>query len=170
MDDTLARVRSRIEQVTADLTVAQIAGAPTDGWSVAQILEHLALAYRATTRGLERAMASGDLRAPAPSPQQWLARTIVIGLGYFPKVKAPEDAVPKGMPPDAVRGVLRSALVEMDEALGRAASRFGSGTRVVKHPYFGGLTVPQWRRFHLRHTEHHLRQVEERLRRREGPA
>ena len=51
------------------------------------------------------------------------------------------------------------ALVRLDAVLDRAAERFGEGTPLLKHRYFAALTVRQWRRFHRRHTLHHLRQV-----------
>jgi hypothetical protein len=66
------------------------------------------------------------------------------------------------MAADRVVAEARLALVAMDEALSRAAQRFGVEARVLDHPYFGGMTVPQWRKFHWRHTLHHLRQLEAR--------
>lgn len=33
----------------------------------------------------------------------------------------------------------------------------------VKHPVLGDLTIPEWRRFHLLHCEHHAKQIRERL-------
>jgi hypothetical protein len=87
---------------------------------------------------------------------------LVVDIGYFPRAKAPESALPQGTPPAQVLEYLRHAVKEMDAALERAAVRFGPHARVVRHPYFGGMTVGQWRRFHLRHMRHHMRQVSER--------
>jgi hypothetical protein len=47
----------------------------------------------------------------------------------------------------------------MDTALTDTEARFGASALVANHPYFAGLTVAQWRKFHWRHTCHHMRQI-----------
>ena len=47
---------------------------------------------------------------------------------------------------------LREALLKV----ARAAS--GDVPAPASHPYFGPLTLDQWKRFHVRHIGHHLRQ------------
>jgi len=51
----------------------------------------------------------------------------------------------------------------MDASLADAERRFGHRTRVLFHPILGPLTAQQWRRFHLVHGRHHLKQIEARL-------
>ena len=36
---------------------------------------------------------------------------------------------------------------------------FGDSVPVSNHPFFAGLTVRQWRKFHWRHAQHHMKQV-----------
>ena len=56
-----------------------------------------------------------------------------------------------------------AALRAMDLALAGAEQRFGTAALLANHPYFGGLTAAQWRKFHWRHTRHHLKQIRARL-------
>jgi hypothetical protein len=100
------------------------------------------------------------LRARPPVLQQRFWRFVVVDLGYFPRVEAPEKTRPSGSIP-AERGVeaVRHALARLDITLTRVADRFGADVAVANHPYLGGLSVQQWRKFHWRHTVHHVRQV-----------
>jgi hypothetical protein len=84
-------------------------------------------------------------------------------LGYFPRARAPEVVYPRGsVPAERSREATVEALAAVDSALARAAERFGLATPLLKHAFFGAMTVPQWRKFHFRHTAHHMRQVRER--------
>lgn len=139
---------------------------PAEGkWSIAQILEHLALAFTANASALEKALISGELRARKPGARQVMGRVLVLNLGYFPRVAAPERTRPTGADPEQSLPAIREALRRVDSALTAVADRFGEDVRVANHPYFAGLTVRQWRKFHWRHTCHHMSQV----RRRSGP-
>jgi hypothetical protein len=103
------------------------------------------------------------VRGRPPKVAQRLARILVIGLGYFPRVEAPERTRPTGsIPAERSLGTIRDAVTRLDSTLSRVSERFGDTARVANHPYFGGLTVPQWRKFHWRHTVHHMRQARER--------
>jgi hypothetical protein len=163
MDAHLKQALDAIEQATVNLTAEQI-GRPVPGkWSVAEILDHLRLAFEANARALERVTESGQPRARRPRAVEWLARTCVIDIGYFPRARAPEQTTPgKSVPPGQIVDAARQALVAVDAALTKAAARFGEHTPIVNHPYFAQLTVHQWRKFHWRHTAHHMKQVRER--------
>ena len=136
-------------------------GRAVDGrWSIAEILEHLTLAFSANADALEKALVSGDLRARVPVLKQTLGRVLVVDLGYFPKVKAPAMTVPSGtVPPEGSLEAIRAALARLDATLTRVAERFGDDALVSNHPYFGGMSVRQWRKFHRQHVAHHMRQV-----------
>jgi hypothetical protein len=43
-------------------------------------------------------------------------------------------------------------------------AKFGSRIKVLDHPILGPLSIDQWRRFHLVHGLHHVKQIR-RLRR-----
>jgi hypothetical protein len=154
-----------LDAATGGLSVGQVARPVPGRWSIAEILEHLALAFRYSEETADRIVASGEARARSPRPFEWFARTLVIDIGYFPRAKAPDGARPSGrVPPERAVETTRGALVAMDGALARAAARFGERTPLFNHPYFAGLNADQWRRFHWRHTVHHMRQVRERSR------
>ena len=165
MHSHLQQALGAIEQATAGLTVEHITRPVPGKWSVAEILDHLRLAFAFSAQALERVVESGQPKARRPGASQWLARTLVIDVGYFPRARAPESATPSGsVPPDQIVGATREALVAVDGALTRAAARFGEDTPVLNHPYFAGLSPRQWRKFHWRHTVHHMEQVRQRVR------
>lgn len=148
-----------IADATRGLSIDVMRRTTGAGWSIAEILEHLTLAFTANTAALEKALASGP-RARAPLLKQTLGRWLVVDLGYFPKAKAPASTVPSGsiQVEECVPSIER-ALIALDGVLTQVADRCGSNVRVANHPYFGGMTVEQWRKFHWRHTVHHMRQV-----------
>ena len=129
-------------------------------WSIAQILEHLTLAYSANAAWIDKALQSGQPRVSAPRLKQILGRVLVLDLGYFPKVSAPEMTVPCGsIPEERSLAAIRESLTLLDTTLTRAAERFGADVLVCNHPFLGGLSVRQWRKLHWRHTIHHMKQV-----------
>ena len=159
----LEEAREVIEVAVAGLTPDAIAREVQGCWSIAEILEHLTLAFSANAAGLEKPLASGELRGRKPRVTAALVRILVVDLGYFPRATAPEMTRPTGsIPPDRSVTAILEALARVDAALTRVSERFGDNVRVLNHPYFSGLTVPQWRKFHWRHTCHHMKQVRDR--------
>jgi hypothetical protein len=160
MDRFLELAREAVERTAGPLSPERI-GQPADGrWSIAEILEHLTLAFRANAAAIDKVVASGELRARRPVLKQRLVRVLVIDFGYFPRAEAPERTRPqRSIPPGRSLTAIREALSAIDAALTRAESRFGDSVPVSNHPYFAGLTVRQWRKFHWRHTVHHMKQV-----------
>ena len=159
MSPYLQSALDEIDAATGRLPVEVIVRPAEGKWSIAQILEHLALAFSANATALEKALASGELRARTPRVSQVLGRVLVIDFGYFPRVPAPEATRPSGIEPERSLLSVRDALLRVGSVLTRVGSRFGEAVRVANHPYFGGLTVRQWRKFHWRHTCHHTRQI-----------
>ena len=156
----LQRAWERIDETVGSMSAVDLSSDRPGKWSAAEILEHLTLAFTGTRIGLEKALASGELRARAPVLRQRLARTAVTAFGYFPRVKAPAPTMPRGsIPPGVAVAAAKDALRALDGTLSQVAGRFGSRARVSNHPYFGGLTVDQWRKFHWRHTHHHMKQI-----------
>ncbi|MCA1562000.1 MAG: DUF1569 domain-containing protein [Acidobacteria bacterium] len=160
MDAFLQSALDAIEEAAGTLDARVMARPVAGRWSIAEILEHLTLAFTANATGLEKALASGELRARTPRFRQRLARVLVVDVGFFPRVEAPEMTRPRAsIPPDRALAAICDALTTLDTALTRVAARFGEAVAVSNHPYFAGLTVRQWRKFHWRHTVHHMRQV-----------
>ena len=165
MDPYLMAARQAIDAAVGALPLETIARRPPEPgrWSIAQILEHLTLAFRANAAAFEKALASGELRARRAVLKQRLGRMMVVDLGYFPRARAPEMTTPSGsIPAETSVAAIREALDTLDGVLSRVAARFGDDVLVANHPYFAGMTVRQWRKFHWRHAVHHMRQVRQR--------
>ncbi len=159
MDSYLQRALDLIEAETRGLSGEQLDQRRDGKWSIAEILEHLALAYRSTIRLLDRSLTGANASVPAPTRSQRVITFVVTGLGYLPRGRqAPEWTRPRGMPPEQSRQAIREALVEMDGKIRECETRFGRA-RIALHPVIGPLTAQQWRKFHWVHTRHHLRQV-----------
>jgi hypothetical protein len=165
MDPYLTAARKEIDLAVGALPLETIARRPSDPgrWSIAQILEHLTLAFGASATAFEKALASGELRARRGVLKQRVGRVMVVDLGYFPRARAPEMTTPSGsIPVENSVAAIREALETLDATLSQMAARFGDDVLAANHPYFAGMTVAQWRKFHWRHTLHHMRQVRRR--------
>lgn len=160
MHPDLQRALAAIDETTHAFTDADWVADRHGHWSRAAVLEHLGKAYRGTASMLDRCVAEGAARGSAPGWRQRLIAWLIIDVGYFPTAaKAPAVTVPEGLPgPDAL-AFAEDALLAFDRAAVRCAAAFDPDVRVASHPLLGGFTVDQWRRFHWRHTRHHMRQI-----------
>jgi Protein of unknown function (DUF1569) len=157
-------VRRETERTTGAASAEALSRAPHGKWSPIQVLEHLALSYSATTKGLLRATQSGQIERGGRTFKQQIRSIYVLGLGRFPSgVEAPKQTVPTaGLGEEPLRH-FNDALVAMDSMLVDVERRFGKSARILQHPVLGPLTAQQWRRFHQVHGRHHLKQVAARL-------
>ena len=132
-------------------------------WSVAEIVEHLARAYSGTAKGFERCVEKGAPLATASTFKQSLQQFGLINLGYFPRGReAPRHIIPSGeLDLGAVLDAVRRDLARLDIAASRARTELGSG-KMLDHPILGALSVDQWLKFHVVHTRHHARQIQQR--------
>jgi len=165
MDARLSQLRQEISSVVAGLSGQQLSTHTPGKWCTAEILEHLYLTYTATTKGVQRVLESGP---PRVTPVTWKQRgraLLVTGFAYLPSGrKSPPMARPKGLPAAKVQTEIGARIAEMDAILATCESKFGGRLKVLNHPILGPLTVNQWRKFHLVHGRHHLKQIQ-RLRR-----
>ena len=163
MNPYLECSRDAIDTAAGGLTPEILVRKAEGRWSIAEILEHLMLAFTGNAASLEKALVSGELRASRPMLKQTLARILVVEIGYFPRVEAPSGTRPTGViPVERALPAVREALHALDATLERTAARFGMDVPVSNHPYFAGMTVRQWQKFHWRHTRHHMNQVSRR--------
>jgi hypothetical protein len=132
---------------------------------VQQIVEHLALGCRTTTRNLEAHLAKRHItRNQKRSLVEWTLQLMVLSFGHHPRGVLPlEETSPKAelFPAKNGRGLvelLANELETMDVALDRCPRKFGM-ERVAMHPMLGPLRVDQWRRFHAVYGTHYLRQL-----------
>ncbi len=161
MDPHLQRALDAIDAATRGMSGEQLAAHPEGKWSAAGILEHLAITFGSTARGLEKALASGQPKITPPTLYQRGAALLVANIGYFPPGRqAPEFTTPKGLDGETALKTIRENLVAMDGAITRCEECFGRGRKIANHPVLGPLSVPQWRKFHLVHTRHHMKQID----------
>ena len=160
MDPRLHRLQEEIASATAGLTAEQLTTHPPGKWCAAEVLEHLYLTYTGTIKGFQRVAESGK---PLGTTQTWRQRVrtlVVVGLGYLPSGReAPPVARPRGVPPEKVQAEIGPAIAEMDDIMARCERQLGSSSKLLDHPILGPLTCAQWRKFHLVHGMHHVKQI-----------
>jgi len=133
-------------------------------WSAQELIEHLVLTCRSTSRVLSKRLERGRPTADRSSPVQWLLQVILLSLGQFPRgTPAPVFARPDQLHWPAMNGaelveLLRQEIDQMDALLDECRQRFGL-QRVATHFILGPLRPDQWRRFHVIHMRHHLGQL-----------
>jgi hypothetical protein len=161
MNPIFAETLAAIDGATNGMTEEQLAFHPEGKWSTAEILEHLALAFGATARGLERALAEGKPLGDLPSIKDRIKSFVVLNVGYFPPGrKSPPMVEPKGsMSGMEALAQIRGNLRKMDELHAECQKKISRERCIANHPVLGPLTFDQWPKFHRIHTLHHMKQV-----------
>ena len=160
MDSRLDKLKQSLESAVEGMSSEQWSWHPPGKWCAAEVLEHLYLTYTGTIKGFARVMTSGKPNGSRPSVRDRIKTLVVVGFGHMPGgVKAPTVAVPKGLPAEKVRHEFGAKIVEMDAIIAQCEARFGRRVRVLDHPILGPLTAPQWRKMHVVHGRHHLKQL-----------
>ena len=166
MDSRLEKLKQALESAVEGMSSEQLSWHAPGKWCAAELLEHLYLSYAGTINGFERVMQAGKPLATRPSMTHRVQTFVVVGLGYMPSGRnAPDVARPRGVPVEKVRSEIGTKLVGMDAIIAQCEARFGGRVHVLDHPILGPLSAPQWRKLHLVHGRHHLKQL---LRLREG--
>ncbi len=162
-------LRTLDNEVTAALrglatreTQATPAGQP-EKWSIQQIVEHLLSTYRGSTPAIKARVDKRSGTQAKPTLRQRIGQFYVIRLGRFPAGReAPEFASP-AVPTtlrsgDELASKVTAELVKLDGMAAEAERIFGN-RRAVSHLVLGPLSMQHWRRFHLIHGRHHLKQI-----------
>jgi hypothetical protein len=133
-------------------------------WSVQQIVEHLVLSMDATRTALEERLEKGRPgRNLHRSRTEWALQLMILSAGHMPKgVGAPREITPPvNLPATGVRELterLETSIDLLDATLDQCRHRFGM-ERVGRHFLLGPLRIDQWRRYHVLHLQHHLKQM-----------
>lgn len=160
MHPTVETTWQMIAGATQGMTADELGRCPEGKWCAAEIVEHLLMTYTATTGGLRKALAKGKPLGGTPTVKERLFQLVVLDIGYFPPGRrAPAMTIPKGLQPGEVVHAVKQALPDMDAAITECEQRYGAGVKIADHPVLGPLTATQWRRFHLIHARHHMKQV-----------
>jgi hypothetical protein len=167
MDDDLQRLERALTGVLAGLTAAQTQSTPTahpQKWSIQQIADHLLRTYRSTVPALQVRIEKCSPTRAKPSPRQRVFQFLLLTLGHFPAGWQAPAAVAPSLPAtvetgDELTAKIGRELAEIDR-LTRLGERVFGKRRAATHMILGPLSMRQWRRFHLVHGLHHVRQIE----------
>lgn len=166
MQQNLERLEAELTVVLSGLTAHDVQQTPRSDpakWNVQQIVEHLLLSYRSTLALVEVRLGKGTPTQAKPSAAQRLWQFGLIRLGYFPSGgKAPAAVCPDLSAPwltgTELSRQVHEDLAALADALDKAECIFGD-QRFASHVILGPLSAPQWRKFHLIHGMHHIRQM-----------
>jgi hypothetical protein len=159
VDTQLKKLQQQIDAATAGLSTEQLSWHPPGKWSATEVLEHLYLTYTGTIKGLERVMAAGKPITTASTLRQRGRKWVVLQFGYLPSGReSPAFARPRGVPAEKVMVEVDMKIAEMDAMLGLCEQKFGRGV-LLDHPILGPLNGAGWRKFHLVHGMHHVKQI-----------
>jgi hypothetical protein len=153
-------LREEIAAAVDGLSAGQLRQRPAGKWCAAEILEHLYLTYTGTLKGFERLAAAGKPLATKQTWKQQAQTWIVLTFGYLPSGReAPRVSRPRGLPPEKVLAEIGPKINEMEDCIALYERKFGPRRRLLDHPMLGALTGSQWRKFHLVHGLHHVKQI-----------
>src|SRR5215472_1916395 len=165
MPSHLDRLRRELETTLQGATAACLDHGPEGKWTAAQVLEHLFLTYTNTAKGLNRCLAKGAPLATRPTARHRVATLLTLTGGFVPKGrKSPERAVPQGLPTEEIQRTIFAEINAMATKLDECERKFGTGTKLMDHPFLGPLTADEWRKLHWVHGRHHARQIRGRMR------
>ncbi len=128
------------------------------GWSPAEIVEHVAIAYDVARRVLEGAERGGVPRLLRPLLRRLVLRPILATGTFRRGAKAPRALRPRSAPgtaEDVVRHLERAA-EDLHRALLEAAA---TGRVAVDDVYFGRVRLPDYGKLQAAHARHHRRQL-----------
>jgi tetrahydromethanopterin S-methyltransferase subunit G len=135
-------------------------------WTVQQVVEHLVLSMDQTRATLQERLAKGrpghNLHR---SRTEWALQLMILSAGHMPKgVGAPRETTPAAnMEAAGVRELterLEKSIELLDATMDECRQRFDM-ERVGRHFLLGPLRIDQWRRYHVLHLRHHLKQIVE---------
>lgn len=136
---------------------------PEGKWSIAQIVQHLAIGVDSVAEAFARREDAQGMKRRA-TPHQTVLRHLALGLGRFPPgLESPQGARPDEHPePDLIQAQFRMG-VEQFRDIAERWPRARQEAVFVNHPILGDLNFPEWVRFHFVHCRHHARQIRHRL-------
>jgi hypothetical protein len=166
MDACLETLDQEIGLALAGLSAEQAQlrpGGDLARWSVQQIVGHLRLTYGATSIAMEARIGRGAPTKARASLVQRAGQMVVVGWHRFPRGRKAPEAVTVGdeaaMDGESLIAGIHAEIARMDGWISAAEGMFGVRCRCVSHMVLGPMRVGQWRRFHLVHGRHHLRQI-----------
>jgi hypothetical protein len=160
MDSRLDKFKESLQSAVESMSSEQLSWHPPGKWCAVGLLEHLYLTYTGTILGFKRVLRKGKPLSSRASMAQRMLSLVVVGLGHMPAGReAPAMVLPKGLPAEQVRNEIGAKIVAMDAIIAQCEARFGRRVQLLDHPILGPLSAKQWRKLHLVHGQHHLKQI-----------
>ena len=160
MDPRLEQLKASLESAVEGMSSEQLSWHLPGKWCASEVLEHLYLSYGATVTGFERVISKGKPLASRASMAHRALTFVVVGLGHLPAGrKAPAFIQPKGLPVEKVRNEIGEKIAAMDAIIAQCEARFGRRVKLLDHPFLGPLNATHWRKLHVVHGRHHLKQL-----------
>jgi Protein of unknown function (DUF1569) len=167
MNSTLHQLQAGIASSVRSLDAAQTQLRPPANpakWSIQQIVEHLLLTYSETENAIGSRLIKRTPTRATSSIAQRVFQCAVTRCGYFPTGRpAPPFVTPQPTTHPLSGKDLTEAtgehLTQLDLLFTEAETLFGPKSQCATHAVLGPLTITQWRKFHLVHGEHHLKQI-----------
>ncbi|HYW31562.1 MAG TPA: DinB family protein [Gemmatimonas sp.] len=169
LDDERARLVLEIERIPLALQAQRLVA---DGWSVIEVVEHVARVDRGVAK-LFAAARAGELRAAEAAAAAKAAEAASILSAPLPativaklrdrrlRFEAPERVRPTGkLSAEEAMGLLVEARAALVEAY-RTAPVDVLDQSVYAHPYFGPLTLRAWVELSAHHDARHAAQLTE---------
>ncbi len=171
----LAGVRSRMERLQADrlALLDSVAGVAEDrlrrpredgGWSILQVLSHLALAEQHTLAYIHKKMQDPSQLPPAGAMSFWRMAIVVVALRSPYRAKAPErTAHPEA---DTTLAAVRAHWDGVRKGWQELVDGFPpalADRAVFRHPRTGMMSLARTLAFTQAHLDHHRRQIARRI-------
>lgn len=161
MHPTTKQIRDAVANSTDGLSEHQLRLHPEGKWDSAGILEHLALTFGSTARLFEKILREGHPLATSPTFKHRAVQLCVLTFGYIPSGrKSPQRVAPTGINGREATDLIFANLEKMDRAFVECERRFGTKVKIADHPALGPICLSGWRKFHLLHTRHHMKQID----------
>ena len=159
----LARFEPLVLHPLHGLDAADWHRAPDGKWSVAQIVQHVAIGIDLVGRSF-RELADEPPMQRRCQPHQRVLRQLTLGVGHYPgTLKALPEARPDPEPePELVTAQFRMAVTQYKALAADWPAERQIGV-YVPHPVLGDLNFPEWVRFHFLHCRHHAGEIRQRV-------
>ena len=155
-----ASIREKFKQSIAALTDEQLNAKPEDdGWSVAQIVEHVAIVNGGALRICAKLLGKGEAAGKTSDGSVTLSSAFLSAGSDGQKLEAPEMVRPINNVPIA------DSIAKLDEQQAQYAELKGKFETVdgvdakFPHPYFGDLSAQEWLVLSGAHEIRHLKQI-----------
>jgi hypothetical protein len=159
MDETRARLFERVASLSPAQKSARL---NAEGWTVAEIIEHLSIVEKQIVRLATLMLTKAEAAGAMASSDGRIGPVSLDGIAERSareKYQAPETSLPVGLAVDDSLDVMRASR----EALHRLRPRFEvSNLSSVNypHPVFGPLNLYEWLVLIGLHEDRHMRQID----------